>query len=190
MVQKTPIASLVPTLALTLAAAVALGGCEQVKQTLGQGKQAPDEFAVFQRAPLSVPPDFGLRPPTPGIERPQTVNPREQARAALTRPGAASASAGTADMSAGERSILQLTGANQVDPTIRARVNSETRDLEQDNGSVTDKIVFWRKPGEFGTAIDPALEQKRLREAQAEGTPLNEGDLPTIKQRQKALFER
>jgi hypothetical protein len=93
-------------------------------------------------------------------------------------------------MSAGERSILQLTGANQVDPMIRVRVNDETRDLEQDSGSLTDKLVFWRKPAEFGTAVDPAQERKRIREAQAEGGPLNEGDLPTIKPRQKAIFER
>jgi hypothetical protein len=173
---------------LILSASLALSGCEQAKQALGQTKQAPDEFAVFQRAPLSVPPDFGLRPPAPGTERPQSVNPRDQARAALGR-GAATVSA---DMSAGERSILALTGANQVDPSIRMRVNSETRDLEEENsgGSFTDKLVFWRKPAEFGTAVDPAAEQRRLREAQAEGTPINDGDVPTIKPRPKGLLER
>jgi hypothetical protein len=176
------------SVSLLLAASTALSGCEQAKQALGQSKQPPDEFAVFQRAPLSVPPDFGLRPPAPGAERPQAVNPRDQARAALGRAGATPVNT---DQSAGERSILQLTGANQVDPTIRARVNNETRDLEQDNtGSLTDKLVFWRKPAEFGTAIDPALEQKRIREAQAEGRAIDEGELPMIKQRQKAIFER
>jgi len=164
-----------------------LAGCEQAKQALGASKNAPDEFAVFQRAPLSVPPDFGLRPPAPGAERPQAVNPRDQARAAIGRAGTAPV---TADLSAGERSILQLTGANQVDPTIRVRVNNETRELEADSGSITDKVLFWRKPSEFGTAVDPAQEQKRIREAQAEGGAINEGDLPMIKQRQKAIFER
>lgn len=172
---------------LFLGAAAMLSGCEQAKQALGQTKQPPDEFAVFQRAPLSVPPDFGLRPPAPGTDRPQAVNPRDQARAALGRAGAQPVNG---DLSQGERSILQLTGANQADPMIRARVNSETRELEADSGSLTDKLVFWRKPAEFGTAIDPALEQKRIREAQASGTPVNEGDLPLIKQRQKGLLER
>jgi len=175
------------SIGLIFAASVALSGCEQTKQALGQGKTPPDEFAVFQRAPLSVPPDFGLRPPAPGTERPQAVNPRDQARAALGRAGATPVNA---DQSAGERSILQLTGANQADPTIRARVNSETRNLEADSGSLTDKLLFWRKPSEFGTAVDPAQEQKRIREAQAEGGSLGDGDLPMIKQRQKAIFER
>lgn len=178
----------VVSVGLLIAASTALAGCEQAKQALGQSKNAPDEFAVFQRAPLSVPPDFGLRPPAPGTERPQAVNLRDQTRAALGRAGAQPMSG---DLSAGERSILTMTGANQADPTIRLRVNTETRELEQENtGSLTDKLVFWRKPGEFGTAIDPAAEQKRLREAQAEGSPLNEGDLPIIKQRQKGLLER
>ena len=175
------------SIGFALAAGVSLAGCEQAKQALGVSKNAPDEFAVFQRAPLSVPPDFGLRPPAPGTDRPQAVNPRDQARAALGRAGAAPANT---DLSQGERSILQLTGANQVDPMIRARVNSETRELEAEGGSLTDKLVFWRKPAEFGTALDPAQEQKRIREAQAEGGPLNEGDVPMIKQRQKAIFER
>jgi hypothetical protein len=175
------------SIGFALVAGVALSGCEQAKQALGQSKQPPDEFAVFQRAPLSVPPDFGLRPPAPGAERPQAVNPRDQVRAAISR---GSAQPVNGDLSAGERSILQLTGANQADSTIRLRVNTETRELEQDSGSLTDKLVFWRKPAEFGTAIDPAQEQKRIREAQAEGGPLNDGDLPMIKQRQKAIFER
>jgi hypothetical protein len=174
---------------LILVASLALTGCEQAKQALGQSKQAPDEFAVFQRAPLSVPPDFGLRPPAPGADRPQAVNPRDQVRAALGRTGTAPMNA---DMSAGERTILALTGANQTDPMIRLQVNNETRELQQENadGSFTDKLVFWRKPGEFGTAVDPAAEQKRLREAQAEGAPINDGDVPTIKPRPKGLLER
>ena len=47
-----------------------LSGCEKAKQALGQTKEAPDEFAVFQRAPLSLPPDYALKPPRPGSERP------------------------------------------------------------------------------------------------------------------------
>ena len=51
--------------------------------TFGEDKPAPDEFAVYSRAPLSVPPDFGLRPPEPGATRPQTIISRDQAKKAL-----------------------------------------------------------------------------------------------------------
>ena len=49
----------VVALGLTLAA------CEGLKDTLGWNKQSPDEFVVVTRAPLTLPPDFTLRPPAP-----------------------------------------------------------------------------------------------------------------------------
>src|SRR5688572_21753165 len=47
-------------LVLTLAAC----SSGEVKRTLGLSKQAPDEFRVVPRPPLSVPPEFTLRPPS------------------------------------------------------------------------------------------------------------------------------
>ena len=43
-----------------------LNACSDTRAALGLDKAPPDEFAVFSRAPLSLPPDFGLRPPAPG----------------------------------------------------------------------------------------------------------------------------
>ncbi len=45
-----------------------------------------------------------------------------------------------------------------------------------------DRIMFWRKPGETaqGSVVDPAREAKRIRENQALGRPITEGDTPTI----------
>ena len=40
----------------------------------------PDEFAVESRAPLTIPPDFALRPPQPGAPRPQETTAAERAR--------------------------------------------------------------------------------------------------------------
>jgi hypothetical protein len=48
-----------------------LSGCTDVKQMIGMDQPMPDEFAVESRAPLTVPPDFDLRPPEPGAPRPQ-----------------------------------------------------------------------------------------------------------------------
>ena len=47
---------------------ISVGGCEGVREAAGIAKKAPDEFAVVTRAPLSMPPDYGLRPPRPGAE--------------------------------------------------------------------------------------------------------------------------
>ena len=39
---------------------------------------------MVQRAPLAIPPEYALRPPSPGEPRPQELDPENAARAALT----------------------------------------------------------------------------------------------------------
>ena len=47
----------------------------------------PDEFAVESRAPLTIPPDYDLRPPQAGAARPQEVSAAEKARKAIDTAG-------------------------------------------------------------------------------------------------------
>ena len=63
-----------------LVAAGLLAGCSEARQAMGLGKRAPDEFTVVKRAPLSLPPEYSLRPPEPGAPRPQEPSPTAQAR--------------------------------------------------------------------------------------------------------------
>src|SRR3984885_6148931 len=62
-----------------------LGGCsgDTLSRTFGLTRDAPDEFTVTTRAPLSMPPDYNLRPPRPGAVRPQEQSERQQAQEAL-----------------------------------------------------------------------------------------------------------
>lgn len=39
-----------------------LSACELTRSDLGLEKESPDEMLVVSRAPLSIPPEFGLRP--------------------------------------------------------------------------------------------------------------------------------
>ena len=115
------------------AAVLALGACESFQETLGLTKQVPDEFAVVTKAPLTMPPDYNLRPPTPGAARPQEKTPSEVARRALWKdPAETSQSAqanlapwqgsandtNTATASGGELALLKLAGAENPDPDI------------------------------------------------------------------------
>ncbi len=48
---------------------------------------SPDEFAVESRAPLTIPPDFDLRPPQPGAPRPQEKSSDQLARQVMEQAG-------------------------------------------------------------------------------------------------------
>ena len=70
-----------------LGTALLLSGCGSFKRDIGLEPTAPDEFAVESRAPLTIPPDFNLRPPQPGAPRPQEVSASEKARKAIDSAG-------------------------------------------------------------------------------------------------------
>lgn len=182
------------------AAALALSACEGAKEQLGLGKQAPDEFRVVARAPLTLPPDFTLRPPEPGLPRPQEGTPTDQARRALFQrdtasaapnPDAASNPGAVAGggRSPGELSLLQAAGADRVDPAIRSQINRETKELNASDADFLDLLVFWRDEEPTGVVIDADAEARRIRENAALGKDVTAGGTPTIERRRKALLE-
>ena len=172
---------------LCIVAAALVGGCAEVSNLFSRTKSPPDEFAVYSRAPLSMPPDYGLRPPAPGQTRPQEVVPRNQAATAIRGgqkggAGAQGAPGSQPAISSGTQALLRATGAHQADPDIRTLVNRESSIMVEEDVTLADRILFWKKPGETekGTIVDPAKEAKRIRENQALGRPITEGDTPTI----------
>jgi hypothetical protein len=197
--RRTPI--LIAALAVGLP--LATGGCSNIKETLGLSKQSPDEFKVVSRAPLSMPPDYNLKPPTPGAPRPQEGTPRDQAAAAVFQYSNSGQTAalqpdqippigeGEADtaQSSGESALLQSAGASGVDPNIRALVDTETAEDEANSKTLADSLIFWRDPEPYGEVVDPQAEQKRIEENVATGQPLSTGETPTIVRKKKGMLE-
>jgi Protein of unknown function (DUF3035) len=72
---------------LWLAGSSLIAGCTDFKKTIGLEPTLPDEFAVESRAPLTIPPDFDLRPPTPGAPRPQEKASNQQAKQLIEQAG-------------------------------------------------------------------------------------------------------
>jgi hypothetical protein len=176
--------------AIVLLAGLALSGCGDTRKALGFDKAPPDEFKIVNRAPLSLPPDYALRPPQPGATRPQEQGVPEQARQVLlgaTAPAARPAASPTA--SAGESALLAKVGASNTDPRIREMVNRDSVALADADRTFLDRIVFWKKPDPPGTVVDPQAEAQRLRENQALGRPVTEGDTPIIRRRKKGALE-
>ena len=189
------------TLPLALALlAPAAAGCSSAKEMLGLTKRSPDEFQVVSRAPLSMPPDYSLRPPTPGAARPQEGTTTQQAQQIVTgdRPTSTlqpdqipSIGEGetTSAESAGESAFLQSASITGIDPNIRKIVNEETTADQDASQTFLDDLIFWRAPEPYGTVVDPVAEQKRLQENQALGQPTDAGETPIIERKKKGLFE-
>ncbi len=179
---------------LIAALVLALSACEGVKKQLGFTKQSPDEFKVVSRAPLSLPPDYNLRPPEPGIPRPQEGTTSQQAKNAIFR--LQQPEAGTLEpkiesdgRSLAELSLLEAAGAGQADPNIRRIIDAETLRLNAEGDDFLAALVFWRDPQPAGEIIDADEEAKRLRENAALGKSVTAGETPTIERKSRALFE-
>ncbi len=173
---------------IPLAAACLLGACSNAREALIPSKKAPDEFAVYTRAPLVVPPEFDLRAPAPGQERPQSVNPKDIAEQAVLGSDGGNASAAQ-PVTPGVQALLDNTGASQADPSIRQLVNEETSILAIEDKTLTETIIFWNTPTEYGAEVNAEEEAKRIQENQALGQPLTTGEVPTIEKKNKGILE-
>ena len=167
---------------LAVASVLLLAGCDSAREAMGLGKQSINEFEVVPQAPLSLPPDFRLRPPQLGAKRPQQVAPSDAARGLLA--GSQPAGGQDATPSAGspaEQALLKSAGATAADPGIRATIDRESAVLSQVDEDFVDRLIFWKTRSEPGTIVDPAKEAERLRKNKAAGKPVTEGETPVIK---------
>lgn len=197
-----------------IALVAGLGGCSQTQEALGLTKSAPDEFQVLQRAPLSLPPNFALRPPEPGAPRPQEGTARDRAETALfgeagtnstqtamfgnLAPGGAlggtagdytGGTARPAGPSSGEQALLAEAGAMDANPEIRAVIERETAALIEQDSDFVERLIFWRDPQPFGTVVDPVQEEQRIQENAALGKPVTAGETPMIEPKKRAPLE-
>jgi hypothetical protein len=181
-----------PPVFAALALTALLPACgDSTARTLGLVRDAPDEFQVTTRAPLSMPPDMTTLPsPTPGSPRPQERSASQQAEALLS-PGLAlqdpRRAPGVAP-SVGEAALLQRAGPDAPND-IRRRVDEETLRLDQPDRSLTDRLIFWRDPPPPGVPVDPARESQRLRENAALGRDVESGETPVVQPTRPSFWE-
>jgi hypothetical protein len=157
---------------LVAVSALSLGACSSVRQAVGATRVVPDEFLTVSTAPLSLPPEYGLRPPQPGQPRPQDVTPELEARRILAQ------ERGAVTRSDGERALAQRVGAGTeaVDSRVRYLVDDEFGNLAHKETSWADRVMFWRRedPATQGQtqittsdgaiAIDATTEYERMQQ--------------------------
>lgn len=130
------------TLILLGAASMALSACGSSGVF---NRDRPDEMAVQRQAPLVVPPDFALEPPTQGAPRPAESSASQKALEAMFGKPA-------------ERSGLEtsaLDKAGDADPGIRSSVgDTDTHTVEK--GTVTrDILAAPQGDGQTARAVIP-----------------------------------
>lgn len=168
-------------------AAALLSGCadSSLSRTFGLTRDAPDEFTVVTRAPLSMPPDYTLRPPQPGAVRPQDVSDRALAESALV-PEAALGGA-PAGASAGQVALVRDAGGG-APADIRQRVDQEARLSASDDGFI-DRLLYWRHPETQKVMVDAPKETQRLQQDSALGQSPVTGATPIIVEKKKGWFQ-
>ena len=169
-------------------AVLGLSACsgDELTRTFGLTRDAPDEFQVTTRAPLSMPPDFTLRPPRPGAVRPQELTQRQQAEAALVPDALMGGSAAPAGLTPGQSALVAAAG-RPAPADIRTRLDQEAA-LDTPSRPLTDRLMFWQSPPPPGTQVDPRREAARLRQNAALGQSPEAGNTPIIQRRRQGLF--
>ncbi|MCG8623004.1 MAG: DUF3035 domain-containing protein [Proteobacteria bacterium] len=161
-----------PVMLVSLAGLLLLASCANVNDAINLRKLPPDEFQVVFRPPLTLPPDFSLRPEA------STVN------------GSATIGGGQVDISAvgltdelltdkqrGDASGFDvLFGTDEIVPNIRNTIDSETLGVQLD-ARVPAEVFFGGVP-DVGPELDAEAEAFRIRQAIKDGQPLTE--TPTV----------
>ncbi|MEL7231147.1 MAG: DUF3035 domain-containing protein [Pseudomonadota bacterium] len=120
------------------AALVAITACANGN---ANNSRAPDEFRVVTKAPLVIPPDFNLRPPTAGQALPAEVTD------GTTVSSVAFGAQLGQNASASERALVAAANANSVNPIVRTQVDFEEAKIIRKSTDVSDRIMFWRNDG-------------------------------------------
>ena len=150
--------------ALVAVAAVALSGCDTIRDAAGMDKSAPDEFAVSTKAPLTIPPDYNLLPPRPGAVPTNQTEPTDSAQTALFGSDPATVASQLPDTySEGEKMLLATARIQSADPAIRQHLASDRKAMVGADDSFTNDILFWQKPkADAGQPLNADQEARKF----------------------------
>ena len=122
------------------------------------------------KAPLVIPPDYNLHPPSAGAAPTNQIAPTQAAQAALfTSDPATVAASLPAQMSTGERYLLVKAGVQNADPAIRQEIASDSAATRAADESFTNNLLFGSSTPSAGAAVDADAEARRIDAEKAGG---------------------
>lgn len=139
------------TAAAALALLAALGACDTIKQLPGlsqlgatnQNLDAADDSV--KRPPLTLPPDFNLRPPATAGAGATDFTAAQQARQTVfgldQEKDPAAGVKRKAGRSIGESALLQHAGVAAATPDIRQKVDQQSKTLARQEQTFTDNLL-------------------------------------------------
>ena len=160
---------------LSLILILSMSACSMDKQSMGLGRQTPDEFVVMKRQPLSMPPDYNLSPPEPGKEPLKQPAPEKDAEIAVF--GAIDEE--QSSISETDDNFLREIGADYSQPNIRATLDNEMINDPANNKYLIDGLMFW-KDKDNSIILDNLEESKRIKHNKKQGLAIDQGEVPVL----------
>ena len=167
---------------ITMSIVFLLYGCGWVKEKIGLIKKAPDEYQVYESKPLSVPPNFELRPPSEGAIGSEDGNKnilfsdKDKTDEKLTL---------------SDEILLIEVGEKETKANIRKIINDENN-IEEVDKSIIDQIldfdaVFEVKDNKQSAEINPAEEKDRIEKLEKEGKIIKSANDAVIIEKEGSL---
>ena len=181
---------------LTVAAAIALlaavGACDVAKQLPGlsqlggNGNQNLDGVDEgVKRPPLTLPPDFNLRPPSVGTASATDFTAAQQGRQTVfgldQEKDPAAGVQRKAGRTIGESALLQHAGASGTVPDIRRKVDQQTTTLDRKEQVFTNNLLK-------GVADQPSQQPQKADSGWLDGIFSTGENKPVIERSNGGLF--
>ena len=162
------------------------GKDKNVAKIIGLEQSKPDEFSISKNVPLTMPPNFSLRPVGEGQIEQRDSRAIRNAKQLFIKELQQDSQLSSSDIA-----ILSLSNAEKTIPNIRAIVDEESTALAKLDAKLIDKILFWKTPTPPGTVISASQEQKRINADQALGQPITgEGSYIITREKEQSSFDK
>jgi hypothetical protein len=191
--KETQMSKLVKSIFLMAFLPLVVGCSSGAKDTLGLRRTAPDEFKVISNPPLSLPPEFSLRPPSEGVDKAAVAAANEkEVKGILEKksPAKAIAKAETPKQTKGEGAFLSSAGTGDADSQIKEILNKETSENKKEEKGFFSKLASFKDDKDAkAEVVNASGEKDRIAKNKEEGKPVTEGETPTATPAKKGLLQ-